>query len=74
MGQSLPFTREQIALDPENLALAASAYDKAVVEIGGAPEPVREVVAKRIIQLIAEGERDPNVLYKRAIASAGIPA
>ena len=74
MGQVLPFTREQIALGPENLALAASAYDKAVVDIASAPEVVREVIAKNIIRLIAEGERDPSVLYKRALASAGISA
>ena len=71
MGQVLPFKQEP--LDPETLALATSAYDKAVVDIGGAPEVVREVVAKNIIRLIAEGERDPNVLHKRALASAGIP-
>ena len=74
MGQILPFTYEQNALDPENLALAASAYDKAVVDIGSTPDVVREVIAKNIIRLVAEGERDPNVLYKRALTSAGIPA
>ena len=74
MGQILPFTYEQNALDPENLALAARAYDKAVVDFAGAPEVVREVIAQQIIRLISQGERDPSVLYERAITSAGIPA
>ena len=74
MAQILPFTRGSIVLDPETLALATSAYDKAIVDIGSTPEVVREVIAKHIIRLIAEGERDPSVLYERALTSASIPA
>ena len=74
MSQILQFPREQNALEPEDLAIAASAYDKAVVDIGNAPLSVREVVAKNIIRLIAEGERNPEVLYERALGSSGIPA
>ena len=81
MGQVLPFSRKPIALDPEapvldpeTLALATSAYDKAVVEIASTPDVVREVLAQHIIRLIREGERDPNGLYERAFASTGIPA
>lgn len=58
MAQILSFTREPIALDPDTLALAISAYDKAVVDISSTPDVVREVIAKHIIRLIAEGERD----------------
>lgn len=74
MAQILPFIRGSIALDPETLALATSAYDKAVADIDSAPGVVREAIAKHIIRLIAEGERDPHVLYKRALASTGISA
>lgn len=75
MAQILPFTRRSsIVLDPETLALATSVYDKAIADIGSTPEVLREVIAKHIIRLVTEGERDPSVLYERAITSAGIPA
>jgi hypothetical protein len=73
MAQILQFTRESVALDQDAVALAIAAYDKAVVELGNAPELVREVVAKQIIALLAQGERDPEVLYRGALVSAGIP-
>ena len=74
MAQVLKFKREPIAFDSDTVALAITAYEKAVVELGSAPEMVRAVVAKHIIALMAHGERDPNVLCARALASAGIPA
>jgi hypothetical protein len=38
----------------------------------GQPVLVQEIVAKRIIQLAARGERDPERLSESALASLGI--
>jgi hypothetical protein len=73
MAEILSFTREPLAFDPETIALAISAYDKAIAALGSSPEVVREVVAKFVIQYLAEGERDPVILCERALAAAGIP-
>jgi hypothetical protein len=50
-----------------------SAYDKAIADFHGAPVLVWEVIAKHIIDLIAHGERDADLLYQRALLAAGIP-
>ena len=51
----------------------ASAYDKACGQIQqiGLPMIVNEIVAKRIIRLATDGERDPNKLCERVISALG---
>jgi hypothetical protein len=61
------------SFDSEATRAMASAYDKACGQIQqtGLPVIVNEIVAKRIIRLAAEGERDPNKLCERAISALG---
>jgi hypothetical protein len=73
MAQILPFTREPIAFDPDTVLLAIKSYDRTLDALGKPPEVVREVSAKCVIELLAEGERNPDVLCERALATAGIP-
>jgi hypothetical protein len=63
------------AFDPEVTSLLGQAYDLACAELhdDGQPEAVRELIAKRIIELATDGERDPSKLSNAALASLGIP-
>ncbi len=55
--------------DPKTLSLLTSAYTKAMAD-----EPaVRKVITRHIIELACEGERDPDLLYRRAVARSKPP-
>ncbi len=75
MAEILHFVRSGTSFDPETISLLAAAYDKATAELHerGQPKPAREVVAKRIIALAINGERDPDRLYKSALLALGVP-
>ena len=51
--------------DPKTIAVLTAAYDKA---IKGQPAALREVIAKRIIELACEGECDIDRLCQGALA------
>jgi hypothetical protein len=51
--------------EPATLALLSAAYDKAVE---GQPEGVREIIAKSLVELASQGERDPDRLCHGALA------
>jgi hypothetical protein len=53
------------AFDPEIIAVLIAAYDKAVK---AQPTSARETIAKSIIELASEGERDPHQLCLGALA------
>jgi hypothetical protein len=59
--------------DAEAAAAMAEAYDKACRSMHdwGQPVIIGEIIAKRIIQLAADGERDPDELCERALKSLG---
>lgn len=59
----------EIAFPPEVTFIICDAYDKACrsLQDGGQPAVVREVIARRIIELARDGERDPDVLSRRAL-------
>ena len=61
--------------DPETLTLLVEAYDRTMQALHdrGQPELVREVIAKRIIALAGEGERNPDRLSRAALAAVGLP-
>lgn len=64
----------EAAFDPEAIEALSAAFDKAVADLdkNGQPKIVREVIAKRIIALAREGERDADRLCAGALASLGI--
>jgi hypothetical protein len=51
--------------DPDALAVLTAAYEKAVREQASS---LHETIAKRIIELASEGERDPDRLCHGALA------
>ncbi len=67
----MPLTRflQNTAFGPEEVALLVAAYEAALreLDLSGRADPVTEIVAKKIIELAKEGERDPHCLRIRAI-------
>jgi hypothetical protein len=57
------------AFDPEEMAIPASAFDAALEELKLADRagPVAELIAKRIMWLAQQGERDPDRLRERGV-------
>ena len=73
-GTVIPFFREAV-FDPETTQILGQAFDgacKALHDIGQ-PDVVKDVIAKRIIQIAKTGERDPNRLCKRTLKALGLP-
>jgi hypothetical protein len=64
------------AFDAQATALLAQAFDKACAELHdrGQPIIVREIIARRIIEIAGRGERDPEQLCSAALTSLGLPA
>ena len=59
------FSPPGTVFDPDTLAVLTAAYEKAVQEQAGS---LHETVAKHIIELASEGERDPDRLCHGALA------
>ena len=60
--------------DPQETHAMGEAFDLACqkLRIGGQPEVVKEIIAKRIIQAAKNGERDPYRLAAKAMDAVGI--
>jgi hypothetical protein len=58
------------ALDPATIAQLSAVYDKVLAHLHG-KEPDYEAIAKHIIALAAQGERDPNRLCQGTLARLG---
>ena len=60
---------EKHAFGPDEIRVLTSAFDDALRKLGLADraDPVVEVVARKIIELAQQGERDPARLSERAI-------
>jgi hypothetical protein len=52
----------------------SAAYESALSNLGIAnrDDPVTELIAKAIVNVVATGERDPKVIEQRAINALGI--
>ena len=62
------------AFSPEVVKVMGEAFDRATRNLHdrGQPAVVQEVVAKRIIDLAAWGERNPDTIAKTALESLGL--
>ena len=69
----LPYL-EGTSFPPEVVAILGDAYERARRSLHdtGQPDLVKEVIAKRIIHLAAQGELDPKKLSEQALAGLGI--
>ena len=70
----IPFFRDA-SFGPETTHIMGQAYDSACKALRdvGQPEVVKDVIAKRIIDVAKSGERDPNQMCKRALGALGLP-
>ena len=73
MSDLTPFLQGQ-SFDPEAIEIMGAAYDTAKRRLHdtGQPALVQEVIAKRIIDIAATGERNPDQLAKRALEALGV--
>jgi hypothetical protein len=62
------------AFDAETTALICQAFDKTcrALHDRGQPESVKEIIAKRVIEIAGRGERDPDKMCEAALASLGV--
>ena len=63
-----------VTYDPEAVQAMSLAYDAVLKELHdrGQPEMVREIIAKRIIELAAIGEREPQRLCDTVLSEFGL--
>lgn len=73
MGSLHQFIPRDEAFDAEATAKLCEAFDRACRELHdmGQPELVREVIAKRIIEIAGQGERDPDKMCEAALLALG---
>ena len=69
----VPFFRDS-AFDPETTLVMGKAFDRACVALKdyGQPDLIKEIIAKRIVEVAQPGERDPDRLRERALQALGI--
>ena len=72
MGDIVPFRSE--AFDPDIIAAMSAAYERACASLpqGNPGKLVRELLAKRIVELAQQGHRDPETMYVEAMNSYGL--
>ena len=66
---------EDTSFDPETTHIMGQAFDCACTALHdfGQPAMVKDIIAKRIIDIAKTGERDPNLLGYRALQAFGLP-
>jgi hypothetical protein len=59
------------AFGPDEIKVLSTAFDEALRALGlvDRSDPATEIVARRIIELAQQGERDPVLLCRRAVDS-----
>jgi hypothetical protein len=74
MADIQQFSPPGSTFDAQTTALLGAAYDKVIAGMHdrGQPELVREIIAKHIIELATNGERDIGKLCQGALARLGL--
>jgi hypothetical protein len=72
-GSIIPFLDGGAVFDEAATRAMGMAYDDMLLALNdrGQPHVVKEALAKRIIAIAKTGERDPDKIYKRALAAFG---
>ena len=70
----IPFLDDRAVFDDAITRAMGEAYDKTLHALHdrGQPDVVKEALAKRIIEIAKTGEREPDQMYKRALAAFGL--
>ena len=60
--------------EPETTKLMGEVFDEMIRSLDrfGRPRIVQEAVARRIIDVVGDGERDPDVIYQRVLAAMAL--
>ena len=75
MQQFYRLLRTDTAFEPDDLQCLEEAYAKVLLalELTSPTEPLKEVIAKYIIEAARTGEKDPDLMCEYALMSLGIP-
>ncbi|MGH6817538.1 MAG: hypothetical protein ACREC1_02055 [Methylovirgula sp.] len=66
---------ENVALGPEEIGPMTAAYKKVLRTLGVTErDPLAEVIAKKIIEVVWAGEQNPERIVRRTILELGMPA
>ena len=59
---------------PEEIEVMKAAYEAALVDVGvtDRDEPITELIAKSIVNVVATGERNPKAVMERALNALGV--
>jgi hypothetical protein len=59
---------------PDEIKVMTAAYEAALIDlsIANRDDPITELVAKAIVNVVATGERDPTVTKERALNALGV--
>jgi len=59
---------------PDEIEVMKAAYEAALVEVrvGNPDDPITDLVARAIVNVIANGERNPEVVAERALNALGV--
>ena len=59
---------------PEEIEVMKAAYEAALVDVGvsNPDDPITDLIAKAIVNVIANGERKPEVVAERALNALGV--
>jgi hypothetical protein len=65
---------ENSALGPEDIRQMTAAYEHALDRLGliDQADPITEAIAKKIIEVVQTGERNPARISRRALLELGI--
>ena len=67
-------SNQNVSFDDETMRVMGEAFDRVCDALGNLSEgvTVREIIAKRIIEVAKTGERNPSNFYRQALKTLGI--
>ena len=59
---------------PDEIRIMKAAYEAALIDVGvtDRDDPITDLIAKAIVNVIASGERDPKAVMERALNALGV--
>jgi hypothetical protein len=59
---------------PDEIEVMKAAYEAALVEVrvGNPDDPITDLIARAIVNVIAIGERNPEIVAERALNALGV--
>jgi len=59
---------------PDEIEVMKAAYEAALLDVGveTRDDPITELIAKSIVNVVATGERDPKAVTERALNALGV--